>query len=148
MRDTRQLTMLTDLAQERRDAAARKLGRSIAMLKESEQRLALLAQYREDYRARLADLGARGLCGDEWRNFRHFIARLDEAIGQQKGEVQALTQGVSECRDHWLLERRKERSYDVLTERADLAEREREGRRLQKILDEFSGRMAQLRMAG
>ena len=113
MRDTRQLTMLTDLAQERRDAAARKLGRSIAMLKESEQRLALLAQYREDYRARLADLGARGLCGDEWRNFRHFIARLDEAIGQQKGEVQALTQGVSECRDHWLLERRKDAGRPV-----------------------------------
>lgn len=148
MRDTRQLTMLTDLAQERSDAAAKKLGRSIAFLKESEKRLALLAQYREDYRQRLADLAARGVSGDEMRNFRQFIARLDEAITQQNNEVKTLAQAVAECRGHWIKERRRERSFDVLTERADLAARELEARRLQKILDEFSGRMVQLRASG
>jgi len=148
MRDARQLTMLTDLAQERRDAAAKRLGRSLAVLKESEKRLALLAQYREDYRRRMAESAARGMSGDELRNFREFISRLDEAVAQQKNEVTTLTEGVADCRGRWLLERRKERSYDVLTERVDLEAREREGRRLQKLLDEFSGRAAMLRMAG
>lgn len=148
MRDTRQLAMLTDLAHERRDAAAKKLGRAIAFLTESEKRLALLAQYREDYRKRLAETSARGASGEELRNFRGFVARLDEAIEQQRTEVETLKQGVAECRGQWLSERRRERSFDVLTERADLEARAAEARRLQKILDEFSGRMAQMRMAG
>ena len=148
MRDPRQLTMLTDLAHERRDAAAKKLGRSLAFLQESQKRLALLAQYRDDYRRRLATAAAGGVSGDELRNFRDFLARLDEAIAQQASEIQTLTQGVADCRVRWLAERRKQRSYDVLNERADFLARESEGRRLQKILDEFSGRSASLRAAG
>ena len=46
-----------------------------------------------------------------------------------------------------MLERRRKHSYEVLIERADLTQREFEARRLQKLVDEFAGRAAALRVA-
>ena len=147
MPSPQQLTLLTDLADERRDRAARKLARALAMLKDSESRLVLLETYCTDYRARLAQSAANGVAPDEMRNFRDFIARLEEAIAQQRAEVAALQHGVAECRSGWLLERRRKQSFEVLIERADLDAREAEARRLQKLVDEFAGRAAALRVA-
>ncbi len=147
MPDARQLSLLTDLSQERRDAAARKLGQTLALLKESESRLSLLENYCADYRARLAASATQGVTVDEMRNFRQFIAKLDEAIGQQRREVETLRCGVTECRNCWMAECRKGRSFEVLSERADITARELESRRLQKLVDEFAGRVASLRVA-
>jgi flagellar FliJ protein len=147
MRDPRQLSVLANLAEERRDAAGRRLGRSLALLEESRRRQALLAKYREDYRARLARAAAEGVSGDELRNYSGFLERLEQAIAQQRAEVEALERGVAEQRARWLDERRKERSIDVLAERAEDAARAAEARRLQKLLDEFSARIAATRAA-
>lgn len=145
MPNPQQLTMLTDLAQERHDRAAKKLARALTMLKDSESRLALLENYCAEYRARLARNAATGVAPAEMRNFLDFIARLEEAVGQQRAEVEAIKKGVADCRTGWLLERRRKHSYEVLIERADLAQREVEARRLQKLVDEFAGRAAALR---
>jgi flagellar FliJ protein len=147
MPNPQQLTMLTDLAEERHDRAAKKLARALTMLRDSESRLALLENYCTDYRARLARNAAAGVAPAEMRNFRDFIARLEEAIGQQRTEVEAIKKGVADCRTGWMLERRRKQSYEVLIERADLAQREVEARRLQKLVDEFAGRAAAMRIA-
>lgn len=147
MPDARQLSMLADIAQDRREKAARNLGRTLSLLKESEARLTLLESYCGDYRSRLAQNTATGVSADELRNFRDFIGKLEEAIGQQRAEVEAIRQAVVVCRDGWLVERRREHSYEVLTERAQLGIRAEESRRLQKLTDEFAGRVANLRAA-
>ena len=143
MPNPQQLTMLTGLAEESRDRAAKKLAHALKMQKDSESRLALL----EDYRARLVRNAANGVAPAELRNFRDFIARLEEAIRQQRAEVEAIKKGVAECRTGWMLERRRKHSYEVLIERADLTQRELEARRLQKLVDEFAGRATALRVA-
>ncbi|MBK8064499.1 MAG: flagellar export protein FliJ [Betaproteobacteria bacterium] len=145
MSDPRQLSMLAELAHERRDAAAKRLARAAAAHKESQSKLDLLERYREDYRQRLADAAAQGLAGDELRNFRMFLTRLDQAIEQQRAEAEALLRGMNDCRTRWMSERRRERSFDVLVDRADLATRQRDDRRVQKLMDEFAGRLAMLR---
>ena len=147
MPNPQQLAMLTDLADERHDRAAKKLARALSMLKDSESRLALLQDYCADYHARLAQSAASGVAPAELRNYREFIARLEEAIAQQRTEVEALNKGVADCRTGWMLERRRKQSYAVLIDRADLATREVEARRLQKLVDEFAGRAAALRVA-
>ena len=144
-RDPRQLAVLAELAVERREAAGRRLRQSIDLLQASLQRLAMLERYRDDYRGRLARAGAGGVAADELRNFNGFLARLEEAHAQQRAEVEALERGVREQRGRWLDERRKERSIDVLAERAEDAARVAESRRLQKLLDEFSARIAATR---
>lgn len=138
MADKRPLALLAELAQERRDAAGRRLGRSLALLKESESRLALLERYRDEYKQRYARTAKSGAGADELRNFREFLERLDTAVGQQRGEVEALTRAASESRGRWLDERTRGKSLDVLTERAAGAERAGEARRLQKLLDEVA----------
>ena len=147
MPNAHQLTRLTDLARDRREVAARKLGRSLSFLRESEARLGMLGQYCADYHTRLAQSAANGVSVEEMRNFREFITRLEAAIGQQRQEVEALQQGVTDCRNGWLAERRRKRAFEVLIERADLTEREADARRLQKLVDEFAGRAASLRTA-
>lgn len=148
MPDNRQLMMLTDLAHDRRDKAARKLGGSMALLKESESRLVLLEGFCGDYRRRLAQSAAGGVSADELRNFREFIAKLEKAVEQQRAEADSIRQAVARCRDDWLREHRRERSFDALVERAEDAARVSEARRLQKLVDEFAGRVAMLRAAG
>jgi flagellar FliJ protein len=148
MSDPRQLALLSEISQDRRDAAGRRLGNAITLHAESAARLDLLLHYREDYRLRLSEGAARGVTGDELRNFREFLERLEQAIAQQRAEVETLARGVDECRGRWLAERKRGLSYDVLAERATSAEREREARLLQKQVDEFSGRRALLRAAG
>ena len=148
MPDTRQLALLSDLAQERRDAAARKLARALKLLTESKARLELLEKYASDYRVRLALNVSHGVTADELRNFREFIAKLGEAIGQQRAQVEALARGVTDCRNGWMFARREGMSFDVLTERAEATAREVESRRLQKLVDEFAGRVAALRVVG
>lgn len=145
MPEPRQLNLLAGLAQDRRDAAARRLGRAQSLLKESQSRHALLEGYCADYRARLAQNASAGVSADEMRNFREFIRKLEEAIRQQRAEVEMLERGVADCRNAWMRARREGRSFDVLSERFETALREREARRLQKLVDEFAGRVAALR---
>ena len=148
MSDPRQLALLCEVSQDRRDAAGRRLGNAITLHAESAARLELLLRYRDEYRARLTEGSARGVTADELRNFREFLARLEQAIAQQKNEIEALARGVEECRGRWLAERKRGLSYDVLADRAGSAAREREARLLQKQMDEFSGRRALLRASG
>lgn len=148
MPDARQLNLLSGLAHERGEVAAKRLGRSLALLRESESRLALLQSYFADYRGRLARNAAHGVSADEMRNFREFIRKLEQAIGQQRAEVEALERAVVENRRGWMHARREGRSFEVLSERAESLAREAESRRLQKIVDEFAGRAAALRVAG
>ena len=142
MAERRPLEFLAELAQERRDAAGRRLGRSLTLLKDSESRLALLERYRDEYRQRYARTGSGGVGADKLRNFRGFLERLDQAVAQQRAEVEALARGADESRGRWLTERTRGKSFDVLTERAESAERTAEARRLQKLLDEFPRRLA------
>ena len=138
----RPLAMLAELAQERRDAAGRRLARSLALLKDSQERLALLQRYRDEYGQRYARTGMGGASPGELQNFRGFLERLDQAVAQQRAEVEALARGASDSRGRWLEEHTKGKSLDVLAGRAQDAARATEARKLQKLLDEFSGRLA------
>src|SRR4051812_49077926 len=81
------LSLLAELAQGRRDDAGRVLARSLALLKDSEARLAMLESYRNEYRRRYAANGKTGIAPHELRNFRDFLERLDKAIAQQRAEA-------------------------------------------------------------
>jgi flagellar FliJ protein len=138
--DPRQIKMLCGLSQDRRDAAGRRLGHAHKLHRESAARLELLEGYRNEYRTRLALGASRGVAPGELRNFREFLQKLEQAITQQRNEVETLARGVEECRGRWLSERKRGKSFDVLADRAGSAEDACDARRLQKQADEFNGR--------
>ena len=142
MAEKSRLALLAEIAGERRDAAGKRLGRALAALREAEARLALLARYRDEYERRLANSGKAGMTAQDLRNFREFLDRLGEAIAQQRAEIEGLERGVESARGGWMSERARMQSFDVLAKRAATAQATSEERRLQKLLDEFSGRRA------
>ncbi len=71
------LQPLLDLSNLRLDEASRQLGKLIAGEQEASQRLELLTQYRDEYQARFVAAAGQGLGPDAWRNYQHFLGRLD-----------------------------------------------------------------------
>jgi len=136
------LDTLIELATTETDDAAKRLGRAIRACEDTEQKLAMLLQYRDDYQQRLRDGMAAGMSASGYRNFQLFLDKLDTAIsGQQKIVEDARRRRESE-RGAWQSSERKRMSYGTLAARAEQVELRKESKRDQKLMDEFATRQA------
>lgn len=122
-----------------RDALCR-LSESMKSCRESESRLELLRRYRDEYRMKLDSATRTGVSALELSNFRSFLAKLDEAIGQQDADVAHWRAAVMRSRADWQEAERRARSYGVLNERRAEQARGREARVEQKQNDEYAAR--------
>ena len=105
------LQTLLDLAKDRMDDAARKLGELIGAEKEDEGRLAVLQQYRAEYAERFMESARMGIGPDAWRNFRAFIGRLDDAIAQQQKIVDQARERTAASQQAWIAERNRVKAF-------------------------------------
>jgi flagellar FliJ protein len=136
------LETLIELATTATDEAARRLGQAVRVCEDTEQKLALLVQYREDYEARLRNGMASGMTIAGYRNFQLFLEKLDAAIDGQQKIVDDAKRRMEMERGTWQENERKRMSYDVLAERAAQQEQRKENKRDQKMMDEFATRLA------
>jgi len=134
------LQPLLDLMQNRADEASRKLGQLIAAEQSAKSRLQMLEQYRAEYADRLRDAIAQGMTRQVLANYQDFLARIDEAIHQQTLAVQQSESNTSNGQLHWKEQNTRLKAIDTLSVRHDLKERQREEKKEQKLLDEFSAR--------
>jgi flagellar protein FliJ len=134
------ITTLIELAERETDAAAKKLGAAIRAGEETEQKLALLHEYRNEYAARFQTGLSTGLSATGYRNFRAFLEKLDTAISGQQEIVRHAQSRIKEQRSAWQESERKRMSYNTLGNRAQTEEQRREARRDQKITDERAAR--------
>lgn len=134
------LQPLLDLSNLRLDEATRQLGRLIAGEQEAHQRLALLVQYRDEYHARFLAAAGQGIGPDAWRNFQHFLGRLDEAIEQARTLVVNSQQRTAAGKQHWIDQRGKVKAFDTLSARHQAREATVEARQAQKLSDEHAAR--------
>jgi len=132
---------LIELATQETDEAAKRLGRAVRAAEESQQKLALLQQYREDYAARFQANLAAGLSASGYRNFQVFIDKLDSAIASQQHVVHEAERRVALERGAWQASERKRMSYDTLATRAQKEMQKQENRRDQKQSDEHAARL-------
>ncbi|HYD79803.1 MAG TPA: flagellar export protein FliJ [Paucimonas sp.] len=134
------LDTLIELATSETDEAAKRLGTALRTANETEQKLSLLLQYRDDYTARFHAMMANGLSAAGYRNFQLFLDKLDAAIEGQQQIVAAAQRRIGEERDAWQASERKRMSYGTLATRAQTAEERKEMRRDQKQTDEIATR--------
>lgn len=134
------LQPLLDLANERMDEAARRLGELIASEQAGEQKLALLQQYRDEYRNRFLETVRGGVGPEVLRNFSAFIARLDEAIALQKAQVERFKQQTAQGQQHWIAERNRVKAFDTLSERHYKGVAQKEAKQEQKFADEHAAK--------
>lgn len=136
------LETLIELATNQTDEAAKRLGRAVRACEDTEQKLALLMQYRDDYEARLRAGMAAGISAAGYRNFQLFLEKLDTAITGQQQIVDDARKRIVTERSAWQSSERKRMSYDTLATRAQQAQERKELKRDQKLMDEFATRQA------
>jgi len=134
------LQPLLELMQTRTDEATRQLGKLIAAEQSQRSRLQMLEQYRDEYAQRLCEATMQGVTRLVLRNYQDFLARIDEAIEQQKIAVQNSEHSTKAGQDHWQAKNKQLKAIDTLSQRHDARERHRENKQEQKLQDEFSSR--------
>lgn len=132
------LQSLLDLSNLHLDEATRLLGKLIAGEQEASQRHALLVQYRDEYQARFLAAAGNGLAPDAWRNYQHFLGRLDQAIEQARAMVDTSKQQTAAGQQNWLDKRGKVKAYDTLAQRHQMRVAYTEARQEQKQADEHT----------
>jgi flagellar FliJ protein len=133
---------LHDLANDRLEAATRRLAQLKQQWQAQEDKLAQLRGFREEYQRRLAQTVAGGLDMTRMRDFHAFIAKIETAIRQQVIEIERCKTAWEQAQRLWLEERRKLKTYDVLKERHLRTERVREDRIEQREQDEHARKTA------
>jgi flagellar protein FliJ len=141
------LQPLVHLAQQKNDAATRKLGQLNHQHQTAQSKLDALQQYRKDYQLKFQEEARHGMSPADMKNFQDFIERLDQAITQQTAVIQKTDAGVQSGRTELRDTSRKMKSFDTLAQRHVDAEKKLEAKSEQRLQDEFSGRFAALRAA-
>ncbi|AKJ69725.1 flagellar protein FliJ [Pandoraea thiooxydans] len=139
------LNLLTELAQQDLDDAARKLGAQQAQRTEAERQLQALVAYRHEYRNRLQTATQDGMAAAGWRNFQQFIDTLDVAIGRQRDLLVLAEQKVAAAQHDWQQHKQRLNSFETLASRAQAREDVRTARREQKDNDEYAAKLSRSR---
>jgi flagellar FliJ protein len=134
------LQILLDLAHNRADDAARKLGELISGEHETQRKLELLEAYRAEYQTRFLEAARHGIGPDAWKNYSTFINRLDEAIALQRAEVDRSRLAKTDGQQAWLQERNKLKAIDTLSQRHQAVQNQRTQRAEQRQTDEHAAR--------
>ena len=132
------LQPLLDLSKDRLDGATRELGRLIATEQESVRKLELLQNYRDEYEARFRGAMSGGIGVEALRNYSAFIARIDEAIAQQRAQVNQQQNRTSAGKQVWMQHRNQVKAFDTLANRHLTIETRKQAKAEQRLLDEFS----------
>jgi len=136
------LDTLIELATRQSDEAAKRLGEAVRACADTEQKLTLLMQYRDEYEARLRNGLSNGISASGYRNFQLFLEKLDTAIAGQQQIVHDAQRRMTLERGAWQSSEQKRMSFDTLAERAQQAELKKDLKRDQKLMDEFATRQA------
>lgn len=139
------LQPLLHLAQQKSDAAAKKLGQLNQQQQVAQAKLDALLQYRRDYQLKFQEEAKTGMAPADMKNFQDFIARLDQAIAQQQGAIEKAKAGVQNGRNELMDATRKLKSFDTLAQRHVDAEKKKEAKNEQRTQDEMSGRLTAYR---
>lgn len=136
------LDTLIELATTQTDEAAKRLGVAVRACQDTEQKLDMLMQYREDYEARFRTGLSSGMTAMGYRNFQLFLEKLDTAIAGQQQIVDNAKRRIVEERGAWQTAERKRMSYGTLAARKETIEQRKESKRDQKMMDEYATRLA------
>jgi len=136
------LLRLGDFARQEEDKAARRMTDARARLDDQEQRLSLLEGYQREYASRLSfNTGASGGVF-ALLNYRAFMARIDEAVGQQRGVVERVRQEHAALTRHWNEQRTRTRGLGKVGEKLSSQIARDQQQRDQRVQDEFSARLS------
>lgn len=134
------LSAVQELARFREEEAGRMVALAAARLAEGRQKSEVLRDYRGQYAQQLIGAAGAGLDASRMRDTLAFIARIDQALEQQKLEIERLEATWQLRVADWNERTRELKTYGVLEQRHvdRLAVRDR--RQEQRLTDEWANR--------
>ena len=111
-------------------------------LAEMQQKLAALEKYRGEYEAGFATRAGGGVDVVGMRDFQTFLARLGEALTQQREIVVQARKALDAERSHWREAAQRQHVVETLAERWQGEETRAANRRDQNESDELSRQLA------
>ncbi len=136
------LTPVIEMAERAERDAARLLGQGQQQLDQAELKLGELQQYFSDYQQQWLTQGSHGVSGQWLMNYQRFLSQLESAIGQQQRSVDWHRNNLHKLRQQWQQRRARLEGLSKLVERYLQEARVAADKREQKLLDEFSQRLA------
>ena len=105
---------------------------------QAEQKYQGLANYRTEYIQQSQQQGSAGLQSRQYNQFVNFIGKLDQAILQQGRAVQQAKAAAEQRKQSWLAMQQKRKALELLVQRNDAAELQKQLRLEQKNADEYA----------
>jgi flagellar protein FliJ len=140
MNNTFRLKVVQDLAIKASDGAALALGQLNAEVASQEQKLEMLLQYREEYRGRVRGTVNQDVNTAAWMNLQQFLAKLDDAIEQQRSAIGMAKAAALRGQNDWQAKQVKVKAFDKLEQRHNAVVDERMKKSEQRATDEFAAR--------
>jgi flagellar FliJ protein len=112
---------------------------------EMQQKLAALEKYRGEYEAGFAAKAGAGFGAADVRDFQTFLARLGEALEQQRDLLEAARGALDAERNHWREAAQRAHVVETLAERWQTEETRDANRRDQNMSDELAMQLLQSR---
>lgn len=130
--------MLIKIQQEREEKLQALFVKAQQFYVQAEQKYQGLANYRTEYIQQSQQQGSAGLQSRQYNQFVNFIAKLDQAIAQQGRAVQQAKAAAEQRKQSWLAMQQKRKALELLVQRNDAAELQKQLRLEQKNADEYA----------
>lgn len=136
------LAPVIDMAERAERDAAGQFGQGQTQLSQAEAKLGELRQYFGDYQQQWMNQGSQGVSGQWLVNYQRFLSQLESAIAQQQRSVDWHRNNLDKLRVQWQQRRARLDGLRKLVDRYIQEARTAADKREQKLLDEFSQRLA------
>ena len=140
MTRSRRMAPVQRLVVDREQSAVRELGERQQELVAQEARLQELLDYREQYARAFQDSGSSGLGARNLQDYRIFLSRLNEAIGQQQVVIQQCREQQQQTHRNWLEARTRSEAIGKVMDGYRHDEQRLQRRQEQKDTDERNNR--------
>ena len=142
MKRSERLDVVQQAAARTERERAERVGAAERHLAEMQQKLTALEKYRGEYEAGFATRAGGGVDVIGMRDFQTFLARLGEALTQQREIVAQAHKALDAERSHWREAAQRQHVVETLAERWQGEETRAANRRDQNESDELSRQLA------
>jgi flagellar FliJ protein len=142
MKRSERLDVVQQAAARTERERAERVGAAERHLAEMQQKLTALEKYRGEYEAGFATRAGGGVDVIGMRDFQTFLARLGEALTQQREIVAQARKALDAERSHWREAAQRQHVVETLAERWQGEETRAANRRDQNESDELSRQLA------
>ena len=140
MKRSKRLEPVAEMAVEEERECAGRVATIQQRLDEANKRSAELKRYVVEYQSMFQQRAAAGIDMAGLRDYQTFLARLNEAVGQQDAVVGQIESDCARARVQWLEAAARKSAVNKVIENARLEDQKMEDRLLQKDTDERAQR--------